>query len=168
VTRSSKSWCAITSNVERILAVDVGSVRWGVAVSDELGVLAHPLATLAAASDPVPALERLIRESGATRVVLGWPRRTDGRDEGRRGVAAAVGRLAERLRRDTGLPIDLWDERLTTAAAERILRDRDLPRRERRRLRDQVAAQLILQSYLDARRSRGEGGEVDDRKDGSS
>jgi len=93
------------------------------------------------------------------RIVLGWPRRTDGR----RGTAEGdVEALAAEIRARSGLPVELWDERLTSVLAERLLVHEGVPRAARRQLRDQVAAELILQSYLDAHRQ-ASGGDEDDR-----
>jgi putative holliday junction resolvase len=136
----------------RVLAVDLGSRRIGVALSDPTGTVAGPLDTIPHRErrKDVAAVAALARAHGAERIVLGWPRNMDGTS----GPAARHAEaFAEALRRVAGVPVDLWDERLSTVAADRALRDADVKRERRRALRDQIAAALILQSYLDARPS---------------
>lgn len=130
------------------MGVDPGTRRIGVAVSDELGMLARAVATVDAAGDggDVGELAKLAKELDVERIVVGLPRHMNGSEgEG----AQAARQLAESLASRTGLPVILWDERLTTKGAERILIAADLPRHRRRRIIDQQAAQWILQSYLD-------------------
>ncbi len=128
------------------MGVDPGTRRIGVAVSDELGMLARGVATLAATGAEVEELAALARSLEVERIVVGLPRHMNG-SEGERAMAAR--QLAENLASRTGLPVILWDERLTTKGAERMLIDADVPRARRRRIIDQQAAQWILQSYLD-------------------
>jgi putative Holliday junction resolvase len=128
------------------MGVDPGTRRIGVAVSDELGMLARGVATLAATGAEVEELAALARSLEVERIVVGLPRHMNG-SEGERAMAAR--QLAENLASRTGLPVILWDERLTTKGAERMLIAADLPRARRRRIIDQQAAQWILQSYLD-------------------
>lgn len=130
------------------MGVDPGTRRIGVAVSDELGMLARGVATLSATREEADAgeLSELAKSLGAERIVVGLPRNMDG-TEGERAQAAR--QLAENLASRTGLPVILWDERLTTKGAERMLIAADLSRARRRRIIDQQAAQWILQSYLD-------------------
>ncbi len=130
------------------MGVDPGTRRIGVAVSDELGMLARGVATLSATGEEADAgeLSELAKSLGAERIVVGLPRNMDG-TEGERAQAAR--QLAESLASRTGLPVILWDERLTTKGAERMLIAADLSRARRRRIIDQQAAQWILQSYLD-------------------
>ena len=130
------------------MGVDPGTRRIGVAVSDELGMLARGVATLSATREEADAgeLSELAKSLGAERIVVGLPRNMDG-SEGERAQAAR--QLAENLASRTGLPVILWDERLTTKGAERMLIAADLSRARRRRIIDQQAAQWILQSYLD-------------------
>jgi putative Holliday junction resolvase len=119
-----------------------------VAVSDELERFAHPLAVLEEAA--VAALEaglaRLTADRSARLVVFGLPLNMDGTEGA---SAAAVRRLAERLRASASIDVDFWDERLSTWEAESLLRETGRRTRDRRR-RDQAAACLILQGYLDA------------------
>ena len=135
----------------RILAVDPGSRRVGVAVSDPTGTIAQPLTVVSAhpASTLIERLTKLTREQEATALVVGLPRRLDGRLGPE--AEAALG-LADQLRRATGLEVTMVDERLTSAAAERALLSSGASRARRRRLSDQVAAALILQTFLDSAR----------------
>ena len=137
----------------RVLGVDLGSVRVGLARSDETGTVAEPLATLPA--EPAATLpDRLAdaaREAGAGEIVVGLPKRLDG---GEGPEAKAARRLAAELRGRSGLPVALIDERLSTAAAERALIAQGARRSRRRAVVDQVAATLILQSYLAGRDAR--------------
>ena len=135
-----------------VLGVDWGRARTGVAVSDELGMFAHPLALVETASPEELArrLEEEARGRGARRVVLGLPKNMDG-SEG--DSAAAVRRLGERLAA-LGLEVTYWDERLTTWEAEKFLgRERGLSAKKRKEAKDQLAACLILQSFLDKGRA---------------
>ncbi|MBC7104825.1 MAG: Holliday junction resolvase RuvX [Firmicutes bacterium] len=136
----------------RILGLDVGDKRIGVAVSDPLGVTARGVAVIRREDEErdLERLGRLARELGVGRVVVGLPRRTDGTLGS---AARAVGEFAARLERALGIPVVLWDERFTSAAAERLLVSADVRRARRRRVIDKVAAALILQNYLEARRS---------------
>jgi len=137
--------------VSRLLGLDLGTRRIGVALSDPTGTLASPLSTLPHRSlrRDVERIGDLCREHEVSGVVVGWPRNMDGTA----GPAAQQAEaFAEALREGVSIPVDLWDERLSTAAAERALLEGDVRRERRRDLRDQVAAALILQAYLDARR----------------
>ncbi|HZV51680.1 MAG TPA: Holliday junction resolvase RuvX [Candidatus Dormibacteraeota bacterium] len=130
------------------MAVDPGSRRVGIAISDPTGTIAQPLTAVPARPGATLAarLAELARDLGAERVVVGLPRRLDGSigPEARSAMA-----LAGELRRLSGLPTELVDERLTSVAAERALVAADVGRARRRHLSDQVAATLILQAYLD-------------------
>jgi putative Holliday junction resolvase len=133
----------------RILAVDPGSKRVGVAVSDPSGTIAQALATVPAEPrDTLPdRLAGIAREQEAGRIVVGLPRRMDG-SEGPEAKSARA--LAESLRRTAKLPVELVDERLTTVAAERSMIDAGTRRAKRRQSIDRVAATLLLQSHLDS------------------
>jgi putative Holliday junction resolvase len=130
------------------MAVDPGTLRVGVAVSDPTSTIAQPLTTVPAepAATLVERLVALAREQDADRLVVGLPRRMDG---GQGPEARAARALAQELRRVGGIPVTLVDERLTSVAAERALLAAGAKRARRRELSDQVAAALILQSYLD-------------------
>ncbi len=132
------------------IGVDVGTVRVGLAGSDETGTIATPLRTVP--RRPAARLWREVKEVVDERlpecIVVGLPRRLDG-SEGDSAVDAR--RVADELRRHTGLPVEMWDERFTTAEAERSLIAAGRRRAQRRESIDSVAASLLLQSWLDAR-----------------
>lgn len=136
-----------------MLGVDVGTVRAGLALSDPEGVLATPLAVVDARGEPPELAARLAdtaRVHGCTTVVIGLPRGMSGRDTASTSRARAVARGLERL----GLQVRLWDERLSSAEADRALAAAGRRARDRRDVRDQVAATIILQSWLEAHRSK--------------
>jgi len=133
-----------------ILALDLGRARIGVAISDELQLLAHPLETIQANEQATPRLAQIIRERKIDHVVVGIPRQMNGKI----GVAATEAlRFVEKLRTILPCPVVTWDERLTTVAAHRALRDAGKKTRDTRAYVDQVAAQMILQGYLDRQRA---------------
>jgi putative Holliday junction resolvase len=134
----------------RALGVDIGTVRTGIAV-EVLGI-AQPLRVLTEFDeDLVGAIAAMAGEEGATEVVIGHPLRLDGTE----GEAASRTReIAEALRAATQIPVVLWDERLTTVQAERSLVGAGVKRRKRRSVVDEVAATVMLQSYLDAGRGK--------------
>jgi putative Holliday junction resolvase len=133
----------------RVLAVDPGTRRVGIALSDPGATIAMPLTALPASPLETLAerLSELARQHGATELVVGLPRRMDGA-LGPEALDAKA--LAGRLRRLSGLRVTLVDERLTSVAAERALLATGTKRARRRELSDQVAAALILQAYLDS------------------
>jgi putative holliday junction resolvase len=131
-----------------ILALDFGRARIGAAISDELWLLAHPLETIAANERALSRVAEIVREKKVDHVVAGVPRRMNGQI----GIAATeVLQFVENLRAILPCPVVTWDERLTTVAAHRTLRDAGKKTRDTRGYIDQVAAQMILQSYLDRR-----------------
>lgn len=136
----------------RILAVDPGSKRVGLAISDPTGTIAQALATVPAEPKAsLPArLADIARAREAERIVVGLPRRLDGTLGPE---ARSAEKLAGDLRRSSGLPVDLVDERMTTAAAERAMIEGGVRREQRRRDIDRVAATMLLQSHLDHLRS---------------
>ena len=144
--------------MEKILAVDWGRAVLGLAVSDELGLTAQGLLSLARAGEAadLAAIEAHVRQLGVREIVVGLPKNMDGTlgpsAEAAKAFAATLG---ERL----GMPVHLWDERLTTLAAERTLIHAGVRRRARRSVVDQVAATLILQGFLDRKRARAAGEE---------
>jgi len=135
----------------RILALDVGEKRIGIAVSDPLGITAQGLSVLIRQNleADLARLQDVAREYQVQEIVVGLPRHMDGRP-GKQ--TDAILDLARTLGEALGVPVTTWDERLTTMEAERVLIEADLSRRRRRRVVDQVAAVLILQSYLEYRR----------------
>jgi putative Holliday junction resolvase len=135
----------------RVIGLDVGDKTVGIAISDELGLTAQGLPTLRRerlAAD-LSYVQGVADEHSATRVIVGLPLNMNG-TEGPRGAASR--KFGDALGKLTGLPIEYWDERLTTAQAERVLLEADVSRRKRRQVIDKLAAQVILQSWLDAQR----------------
>lgn len=138
----------------RLMGLDIGERRIGVAVSDELMLTAQGLCVIETrgVSQDLAAIGELIAERGITHLVVGLPRNMNG----------SLGPMAEKVQefgRQLGemnpqLPLAYWDERLTTSAAQKTLLAADLSRRRRRQVVDKVAAMLILQGYMDANRSR--------------
>ena len=134
----------------RWLGLDFGTRRIGVAVSDPTGTIATPLATVENhGMDGILAdLRRIVSETRAVGIVVGLPVRTGGQEGPE---ARAAREFATRVEASLGLPTRLWDERLTTAGAERALIESGVRRERRKQMIDRVAAQMILQSYLDSR-----------------
>jgi putative holliday junction resolvase len=134
----------------RILGLDIGSKRIGVALSDELGFTAQGLDTVQSrgVDNDIKAIAELATQYGATEIVVGIPYDMNG-SEGPQAKKAKE--FAERLSQATGLLIGEWDERLSTVAAERTLLEADMSRAKRRKVIDKVAAVIILQGYLDAK-----------------
>ena len=138
----------------RILRLDYGTKTVGVAVSDELGLTAQPLETIKRKDEnklrrTYARIEELVREYGAETIVLGFPKNMNN-TIGERGDAAIDFRDA--LVRRINIPVILWDERLTTAATEKVLMESGVRRENRKKVIDQIAASFILQGYLDSRR----------------
>jgi putative holliday junction resolvase len=129
-----------------ILGVDFGRVRIGIAISDELLLLAHPLETLPAGESATTRIAEIVGKKKVDHVVVGVPRQMSGAI----GPAATEAlRFVEKLRAILPCPVETWDERLTTVAAHRALREAGKKTRATRGFVDQVAAQMILQGYLD-------------------
>lgn len=136
---------------ERFLALDVGSKRIGVAVSDELGLTAQPVMTLETRRnrrEDLRSLARLARRFGVIGIVVGRPLHLSGEVSPR---TAKTEQFAAELGELCGLPIHLWDERLTTREAQQLLYESGRKRQQHKDVVDQVAATLILQSFLDRR-----------------
>ena len=138
----------------RVLAVDFGAKRIGVAVSDESRWLATPLRTIEGEKALLASLETLLEEHDVDTIVVGLPLNMDGSEGPKaRETRAFCERLRERLaavRPEREIPVELWDERLTTVEAERALRAGGLTRARRRARVDALAARILLQSFLDA------------------
>src|ERR1700722_3902782 len=136
----------------RILGLDVGDRRVGVAVSDELGLTAQPVLTLVRKNrrQDLGSLRRLVRKYGCKQVVVGNPLYMSG-DVSPQALKAKA--LAQDLQSETGVQVTLWDERLSTTEAHRHLDAAGHQPGKRRAVIDQVAAVLILQSFLDSRRT---------------
>lgn len=133
----------------RIVALDVGDRTIGVAASDELGITAQPLRTIRRKNlaRDLDELGGILREREAERLVVGLPLNMDD-TEGPRAVRTR--RFADELSRRFGLPVVLWDERLSTWEAERTLIESGVSRERRKAVIDTAAAQVILRSYLEA------------------
>ena len=135
----------------RILGIDYGTKRLGLALSDEDKILASPLPVRVRTTpaEDVKFLASLVREREIGRIVLGLPLNMDG-SHGE--MARTVQGFAAELERGCNVPVILFDERLTRSEAERVLVQADISRKERKNLRDGLAAVLILQGYLDSQR----------------
>ncbi|MDQ2824216.1 MAG: Holliday junction resolvase RuvX [Verrucomicrobiota bacterium] len=132
--------------MKRILGVDFGRVRIGLAISDELRLLAHPLETIPAASKAIERVKTIVRDKNIECVVVGVPKLMSGAA----GPAANEAfTFVEKLRAVLSCEVVTWDERLTTVAAHRALREAGKKTRATRTYVDQVAAQMILQGFLD-------------------
>ncbi len=139
----------------RILALDLGSRRIGLALSDELRLTAQGLETLERTNirEDLARLSDLAAERGVTLVVIGNPINMNG-SEGRRSQWAR--QFADKLQRRTGLAVRLWDERLTSVEAERTLREGGITRLKNRGTVDRLAAVILLESYLESAQTAGE------------
>ncbi|HEX9205407.1 MAG TPA: Holliday junction resolvase RuvX [Candidatus Deferrimicrobiaceae bacterium] len=134
----------------RILGLDYGSRRIGVAVSDPLGLTAQPLPALPREGDrkDIAAIGRLAEGMEVTAVVVGLPLLLNG-DEGPQAARARA--FGERLSAELSLPVTMWDERLTTVQSERHLVESGVRRERRKEIRDSLSAMFLLQSFLDLR-----------------
>ena len=136
----------------RILGLDVGSKTIGLAVSDPLGITAQGLETIRRKNkrQDLDQLAAVIQRYAVSEIVVGYPLRLSGAE----GIQAEkMQGFAEELRRKFGVPVHLWDERLTSSQANRVLREMDLSIKKRGAAVDRMAAVLILQSWMEARES---------------
>lgn len=135
----------------RIMGLDVGSKTVGVSLSDEFGWTAQGLKTIqineANGEFGFEEIGILIEENNVSKVVVGLPKNMNG-TIGPRGEASQY--YADELNKRFGIPVVLWDERLTTVAAERVLLEADVSRKKRKKVIDKMAASMILQGYLDS------------------
>ena len=150
----------------RMLGLDYGSRTVGVAVSDPLGITAHGVETITRKEEnklrqTYARIEELIVEYQVEEIVLGLPRNMNATEGERAGLTRE---FREGLERRTGLPVTLWDERLTTVAADKAMMEAGIRREHRRDYVDMIAASLILQGFLDYRAM----GKEADRRDGGS
>ena len=136
--------------MERILALDIGHVRVGVAVSDPLGFFAQGIGVLSAAGDWLDEISTLVEQYDVRTLLIGLPVRTDGSTGPEAKWILSTVELLRALFPDQ--KVELWDERFTTTIAERIMIEGNISREKRRHSRDKVAAAIILQGYLDNRR----------------
>jgi len=137
----------------RILGLDVGARRIGIAVSDPLGLTAQGLPTLQRRNRRYDQseLRRVVREYGVSEIVIGNPLSMSGQSGAQAEKMAA---FAEQIKQELSLPVHLWDERLSTAEAHRLLDETGIRDARRKEVIDKMAAVLILQSFLDARAAR--------------
>lgn len=134
----------------RVLAIDHGTKRMGIALSDPTGIIAQPLEFIPAEpfADFLARLKDLIREKEVEMILVGMPRNMDGSY----GPAAAkVNEFVAVLKENIAIPIRTWDERLTSAQANRFLIQADVRRQDRKQKVDRAAAAILLQSFLDSR-----------------
>lgn len=134
--------------MKRALGIDFGDARIGLALSDELRMLAHPLETVPNSPKALPRIAQIVREKSVDAIVVGLPKNMDGS----KGASAQKAEtFAQSLREaHPGVRIVLWDERMTTVAAQRALHEAGRNAKTSRPVLDQVAAQLILQGWLDS------------------
>ena len=144
-----------------ILGLDIGDARTGVAISDELGIAAHPLCTIQRRSRKavLAELQELVTAHKVDRIVVGLPLQLDG-ETGTQ--ARKIKQFAAKLEQQVNLPIIFWDESFTTVEAAQILRGTKKRRKKRKQVIDQVAAVLILEGYLDELRNSRRKGQVDE------
>jgi len=130
------------------MGIDLGAARVGVAISDDLGMLAHPLETIhVAKTNPTNRIVELATERAVNAIVVGVPRNMDGSH----GPASQAAReFVEQLKLRVSCRVVTWDERLSTVSAQRSLREAGRSAKQQRNVIDQAAAQVILQSWLDA------------------
>ncbi len=134
--------------MSRVVALDVGDARVGVAASDEMGITANPVATITrgrSVKADIRAVEELLGELEASLVVVGLPLTAES-EEGPQ--ARKVREFAERLTRRIRIPVEMWDERFSTLEAQEALVEQDVSRAARREVIDKMAAAVILESYL--------------------
>jgi putative Holliday junction resolvase len=139
----------VTPERGRVLSLDLGEVRVGLALSDELRITAQPAGVLVrvGSRSMLREIANLVAEHGVSAVVVGYPLHLSG-EEGER--ARDAREIARRLRESLAVPVELWDERMSTAEAERTLIAGGVRRERRRKVVDSIAAVLILQSWLAA------------------
>ncbi|TVX94459.1 Holliday junction resolvase RuvX [Paenibacillus agilis] len=132
----------------KLIGLDYGDRKIGVAVSDAMGWTAQGVEVIVrrGPEDDLRRLEALVREHGVEEIVLGLPKNMNGTIGPRGEISIA---FAETLKESLGLPVHLWDERLSTVSAERTLLEADVSRKKRRQVVDKIAATIILQNYLD-------------------
>ncbi len=132
----------------RLLGIDYGRKRLGLALTDPLGLTAQPLGAVPHDAKLMAKLKETIEEKEVEEVVIGYPRRLSG-EPGE--MAEEVERFGKKLGAQISQPIHYWDERLTTAESERLLIAADVRRSRRKEIRDAMAAALILQGFLEQR-----------------
>jgi len=136
----------------RIIGLDIGDKRIGVAVTDELRITAQPVGTIERLQESTcfKEIAKIVKEYNADYVVAGLPKRLDGSSSPQ---TEKVEDFIARFKTQTDIPIHTWDERLTTVTAEASLVEANMRRKSRRKVIDSVAAQIMLQHYLDCNQS---------------
>jgi len=137
--------------IMRILGLDVGDARIGVSMSDELGLTGHGLCVIErkGLKHDIRAIQQIIAENNVEKLVIGLPKTLSGEI----GIQAQkVIKFADSLSKKLNIPIVMWDERLTTVAANRILRESGVPPKKRKKVIDQLAASIILDTYMERER----------------
>lgn len=131
----------------RILAVDFGERRTGLAISDELGITAQGLDTIVVRTEDeiLPRVAEVARDRGAGRIIIGLPLNMDGSESEKSRKVRAFG---EALARETALPVVFWDERMTSMQAHRIMHEMEMKTGRNKPLVDRITATLILQEYM--------------------
>ena len=135
----------------RILGIDYGDARVGVAVSDPMGWMATELPQLKGGDmeEVCGEIGKIVKEYGVEKIVLGYPKNMNG-TIGPRGELSE--QFKEILEKNLGLPVVLWDERLTTVSADRVMMESGVRREDRKQFVDKIAATIILQGYLDRKK----------------
>ncbi|KXZ39942.1 putative holliday junction resolvase [Alkalithermobacter thermoalcaliphilus JW-YL-7 = DSM 7308] len=134
--------------MKRIMALDVGDATIGVAVSDLMKITAQGVKTIKrqGINKDLEEIEKIIKEKDVEKIIIGFPKNMNG-TVGPQGEK--VIKFCEKLKKKVNISIELWDERLTTVAAQRSLLEADISRQKRKKVIDMIAATFILQSYLD-------------------
>ena len=135
----------------RILGLDIGSKRIGVAISDALDITAQGVATLENDKNIIEGLKDIVRKKDVKEIVVGLPLNMDGSCGPQAKDAIS---FADTLKKELNVSIKLWDERMSTMEVERIMIEADVSRRKRKKKVDKLAAQVILQSYLNAQKTK--------------
>jgi putative Holliday junction resolvase len=137
----------------RILGVDYGDSRIGLSVCDEMEILASPLATIKSLSmkKNIDSVCEIAKRENVSLIVVGLPLNMDGSEGERAGKSRAFGRVLERV---SGIKVEYFDERLTSVEAEEIMQSVGVKKDKRKNIVDRIAAQLILQSYIDANKNK--------------
>jgi putative holliday junction resolvase len=137
----------------RVMGLDVGSKTVGVAISDELGWTAQGIETISINEERkvfgIDRVSELVNEYSVDKIVVGFPKNMNNTVGPRGEASKAYGNMLEK---QLNIPIVLWDERLSTMAAERVLLEADVSRKKRKKVIDKMAASMILQGYLDSQK----------------
>ncbi len=139
----------------KVMGLDIGTKRIGVAISDELLITAQGMESIMA-SEPardIGKIAEIAAKNGVEEIIVGLPLNMNGTESKKTKEVIA---FMEKLRASVKIPVRTWDERLTSVQADRAMLEADLSRRRRRELSDRIAAQLILQGYLDSKKPKGD------------